>query len=209
MVVLHYTGMESSSEAATRLCNPHSGVSAHYLLDENGTVYRLVAESCRAWHAGVSCWAGDRNINDRSIGIELVNPGHEHGYRPFPEPQMRALESLLRSILDRHGISPTRVLGHSDVAPERKTDPGELFDWVRLARRELAVWPSESPPPPPEASVRRLLQEIGYDGEARLEAVIAAFQRHFVRDSPPTGDIDTQTLKQIAAVHHLYRPPTA
>lgn len=152
MLVLHYTGMISCEHALVRLCGPAAKVSAHYLIDEMGLVYRLVAEERRAWHAGVSSWAGARDINSRSIGIELVNPGHELGYRNFPVLQMQALAELAQEILARHPIPPHRVLGHSDVAPGRKQDPGELFDWEWLAGQGIGMWPAHSshrPPPQP------------------------------------------------------------
>src|SRR5215468_7605155 len=149
MLVLHYTGMQSAKVALDRLCDPVAKVSAHYSIDEDGTVYSHVPEARRAWHAGVSFWAGATDINARSIGIELVNPGHTCGYRPFPEAQMRALEELARSILARHSIPAHRVLGHSDVAPARKIDPGELFDWRRLARAGIGLWPETLAIPDP------------------------------------------------------------
>jgi len=141
LLVLHYTGMASCEAALARLCDPAAQVSAHYLIDEDGTVYRLVAEEHRAWHAGVSCWAGERDVNSRSIGIELVNPGHDLGYRNFPYQQMRALALLCRQILSRHPIPASRVLAHSDVAPGRKRDPGEKFDWAWLAGQGVGLWP--------------------------------------------------------------------
>ncbi len=141
MLLLHYTGMESAAAALDRMCDPAAKVSAHYMIDEDGTVYRLVDEDRRAWHAGVAHWAGEDDINSRAIGIELVNPGHEFGYRAFPEPQMAALEALCLDILSRHDIPPDRVLGHSDVAPDRRQDPGDLFDWKRLAAKGIGLWP--------------------------------------------------------------------
>ena len=139
MVVLHYTGMRSAGEALARLCDESSQVSAHYLIDEAGQVTNLVPEDKRAWHAGSSYWRGITDVNSASIGIELVNPGHEWGYRPFPEPQMDALLPLLADIMDRHDIPRANVVGHSDVAPARKTDPGEYFDWARLGQLGLAL----------------------------------------------------------------------
>jgi len=133
MLVLHYTGMQSAAAALERLCDPAAKVSAHYTIDEDGIVYAHVPEERRAWHAGQSFWAGRRNVNGSSIGIELVNPGHEFGYRAFPQAQIAALIELARGILARHAIAPSRVLGHSDVAPARKDDPGELFPWASLA----------------------------------------------------------------------------
>jgi len=202
MVVLHYTGMQSAAAAIDRLCDPQAAVSAHYVVEEDGAVWRLVPEHQRAWHAGESCWAGARNINDRSIGIEMVNPGHEFGYRAFPEAQMAALETLLDDILLRHGIAPARVVGHADVAPKRKQDPGELFDWRRLAARGLAIWPLEISAPPGSVDMRTALNVIGYDAEAALADVIAAFQRRFVPDGV-SGVADDRTAAAAAAVAAL------
>ncbi|MFM2045876.1 MAG: hypothetical protein RLY86_4452, partial [Pseudomonadota bacterium] len=129
MLILHYTGMRSGTAALERLCDPEAQVSAHYLIEEDGTVHRMVHERRRAWHAGVSLWRGEKDINSRSIGIELVNPGHEFGYRPFPAAQMAALTELCRGIVEHYAIPPLHVLAHSDVVPDRKIDPGELFDW--------------------------------------------------------------------------------
>jgi N-acetylmuramoyl-L-alanine amidase len=140
MVVLHYTAMADARAAADRLCDPGAEVSAHYLVAADGTLLALVPEELRAWHAGASAWGEVADVNSRSIGIELDNPGHELGYPPFPEPQMAALESLLAGILSRWSILPERVVGHACVAPGRKADPGEKLDWRRLARRGLAVW---------------------------------------------------------------------
>jgi len=145
MLVLHYTGMKSCEAALGRLCDENAQVSAHYLIDEDGTLYHLVDESRRAWHAGVSSWRGITDVNAHSIGIELVNPGHEHGYRDFPEVQMVALIDLCKDVLSRHAIPAQNVVGHSDVAPERKQDPGELFDWQRLASNGIGMWPREIP----------------------------------------------------------------
>ena len=139
MVVVHYTGMQSADEALERLCDPMAGVSAHYLIEENGTVHRLVREDRRAWHAGKSFWRGITDVNSASIGIELVNPGHEFGYRPFPEAQMEALLPLLADMVQRHDVPRANVVGHSDIAPVRKEDPGELFDWDLLAAHRLAL----------------------------------------------------------------------
>lgn len=192
MLVLHYTGMPDAASALERLCDPQSRVSAHYLVGEDGAVWRLVPEERRAWHAGVAEWAGESDVNARSIGIELVNPGHEHGYRPFPEAQMAALERLAAAVVRRHRIPPRRVVGHSDVAPARKRDPGELFDWARLARAGVGLWPElpeipEPPPPParpaPAAEACARLRAWGYAapraGAGGAAAVVAAFQRHF------------------------------
>jgi len=141
MLVLHYTGMASAEQALQRLCDATVKASAHYMVDEDGTVYRLVPEEMRAWHAGVSFWRGQTNINQRSIGIEMVNPGHEFGYRAFPEPQMRAVAALCKDVLMRHAIPPRNIVAHSDIAPARKEDPGELFDWKWLAGQGIGLFP--------------------------------------------------------------------
>jgi N-acetylmuramoyl-L-alanine amidase len=197
MLVLHYTGMKSAVEALDRLCDPAAEVSAHYLVDEDGTVWRLVPEDRRAWHAGRSFWAGETDINGVSIGIELVNPGHEFGYRAFPEAQLAALEALARGILARHAIPPKRVLGHSDVAPQRKQDPGELFPWERLARAGIGLWPRAAATRRRKAE--RLAAAIGYEVTEPLELVVAAFQRHW-RPSRCDGVADAETLALMAAV---------
>ena len=207
MLILHYTGMPTAADALDRLCSPEAGVSAHYLIEEDGTAWYLVPEERRAWHAGVASWAGRTDVNSASIGIELVNPGHEWGYRPFPEPQMTALEALCREILARHPIPPRYVLGHSDVAPQRKCDPGEFFDWRRLARAGIGLWPDKAtsvPDPKDIATLQQLLAAIGYEvpQTGRLDeatiAVIAAFQRHF-RPSCCDGRLDAETTGRIAA----------
>lgn len=206
MLVLHYTGMTSAAAAIERLRDPRAEVSAHYLIDEFGLVYRLVAEERRAWHAGVACWAGERDINSRSIGIELANPGHDFGYRDFPEAQIAALVELARGILARHPIPPQRVLGHSDVAPHRKIDPGERFPWRRLAAAGIGLWPDAAPPTDGGiAATQRALRAFGYDVEAtgtmddRTAGVIGAFQRHF-RPARVDGTADRETAGLAAAL---------
>jgi N-acetylmuramoyl-L-alanine amidase len=193
MVVLHYTGMRTGQEALDRLCDPAARVSAHYCIDEDGTVTGLVPEEKRAWHAGKSYWRGITDVNSASIGIELVNPGHEWGYRAFPEAQMEALLPLLADIVERHEIVPANVLGHSDIAPTRKQDPGELFDWSRLAKLRLAL-------PIPKAKIRLLydnmgafylaLERFGYDvSDGR--AAVRAFERRW-RPNRIEGEVDGQ-----------------
>lgn len=178
MLVLHYTGMQSAREALDRLCCPAAKVSAHYMVEEDGAVHALVEEGSRAWHAGVSCWRGAANVNQRSVGIEIVNPGHEFGYRAFPASQMRAVEQLCRGILERHAIPPRNVVGHSDVAPARKEDPGERFDWQALAAQGIGHWPAPGTAPgTPPAPLARLA-DYGYDLTVPDKAV-TAFQRHF------------------------------
>lgn len=213
MLVIHYTGMESAEAALERLCDPGAKVSAHYLIDEGGMVYALVDESRRAWHAGLSCWRGARDINDRSIGVELANPGHEFGYRPFPEPQMLALRDLCRGILGRHPIPPRNVVGHSDIAPLRKSDPGELFDWQRMARWGVGLWPpqddeQEIMPDRAVEEVQIMLAAYGYDVpvsgglDAETRAAIAAFQRHF-RPRRADGRLDRETVRQLELLLEL------
>jgi len=202
MVILHYTGMKTGAAALDRLCDPDARVSAHYLVEEDGNIWQMVEDSQRAWHAGLSHWSGATDINDRSIGIEIVNPGHEFGYRTFPDAQMRAVEALLAQIIERHQISPARVVGHSDIAPTRKQDPGELFNWKRLADKGLSVWPETPGNAIDPADARRYLSEIGYDPEAPLADVVTAFQRRFV-PAGVSGTLDGDTLAMIAAVHAL------
>ncbi len=199
-LVLHYTGMRSAAAAWRRLADPRSRVSAHYLITEDGAVLAMVPETRRAWHAGVAAWRGATDINARSIGIELVNPGHAFGYRRFPEPQMAALIKLARAIVSRHRIAARDVVGHADVAPRRKRDPGELFDWRRLAGAGIGRWPR---PPWPEAStdVAADLAAIGYDvTDAR--AALIAFQRRF-RPQRVDGVADPDTRRRLAAMRRL------
>jgi N-acetylmuramoyl-L-alanine amidase len=202
MLVLHYTGMRTAEAALNRLCDPTAKVSAHYAIDEGGTVYAMVPEEQRAWHAGISYWAGARDINARSIGIELVNPGHEFGYRAFAEPQIVALIALCRDILSRHTIPGWRVLGHSDVAPLRKDDPGELFPWARLAEAGIGLWPAPGLDPGADA-VAGLLTDYGYDPETPLEKTLTAFQRHF-RPSRVDGMADDETRRVLSGLIALY-----
>jgi len=178
ILLLHYTGMRSAEESLERLCDPASKVSAHYLIGEDGTRWHLVPDDRRAWHAGIGFWAGATDINARSIGIELQNPGHELGYRPFPEAQMRALIALAGDLVERHAIPRHRVLGHSDTAPTRKQDPGELFDWPRLAAAGIGLWPAQTAPASSGEDWQSLLARFGYD-LADPAAALTAFQRHF------------------------------
>lgn len=194
LVVLHYTAMASAEDALARLCAPEFEVSTHYLIAENGELYQLVAESERAWHAGRGEWRGRADINSRSIGIELDNPGN----RPFAEPQMAVLEQLLGQILNRWNIPAEGVIGHSDFAFGRKSDPGPRFDWRRLARRGLAVWPENCgrlhPPDPPAfaAAARRFgFPPAPLEGMQRESGhLLAAFRMRFApwRSGPLTGD---------------------
>jgi N-acetylmuramoyl-L-alanine amidase len=191
MVVLHYTGMADAASAIARLRDPEARVSAHYLIAEDGQVLRLVAEEMRAWHAGQSWWRGTQGVNGCSIGIEIVNPGHEYGYRPFTEQQMDALIPLLAGLVERHRVPPANVVGHSDVAPARKQDPGELFDWARLARHGLAVArPARNLVDPhwTDGGFLLALERWGYDVRDALAATLA-FQRRF-RPELLDGTID-------------------
>ena len=201
-LVLHYTGMKTAEDALARMCDPEAKVSAHYMIDEAGCILQLVDERRRAWHAGVSCWQGRERLNDCSIGIEIVNPGHEWGYRPFTEAQYRALEQLCPEIMERWSIPSTRVLAHSDIAPDRKEDPGELFDWRRLATSGIGVWPEDGEGRPRALSeVVRQLHRIGYslpdpgDRQARARRV-AGFQRRF-RPEGVDGEVDQETLARL------------
>jgi len=205
-LILHYTGMKTGAEALDRLCDPAAKVSAHYLIEEDGRIWQLVEEAARAWHAGISSWRGRARVNDFSIGIELVNPGHEFGYRPFPEAQMAALEALARAILTRHPIRQRQVLAHSDIAPLRKQDPGELFDWARLARSGIGIWPDFSAatePPSTAGAIQAALRQIGYACpatnvlDAETQTVIAAFQRHF-RPACCDGVLDDDSARRLA-----------
>lgn len=221
MLVLHYTGMPTGDAAIARLRDASAKVSAHYVIEEDGRVFRLVSEGRRAWHAGVACWRGHRDINGRSIGIELVNPGHEFGYRAFPRAQMSALERLARDIAARHRIPPRNVVAHADVAPERKEDPGELFEWERLARAGVGAWPKlggwfrrrsvpsfEFGPDDRDKAVIDTQQKLaawGYDLPAsgvldpRTTRVLVAFQRHF-RPSCIDGRLDGETASRLNAL---------
>ena len=195
MLVLHYTGMKTAQAALGRLCDPASKVSAHYTVDEDGTVYAHVPEARRAWHAGISFWAGETDVNSRSIGIELVNPGHEYGYRDFPDAQIEALITLCNGILLRRPIPSARVLGHSDVAPARKEDPGERFPWERLARAGIGLWPVSR-----DASLdAEALGRFGYDLGAGTEKVVTAFQRHF-RPEKLDGMWDHECARLLASL---------
>ena len=205
MLILHYTGMASGAAAIARLRDPEAKVSAHYVVEEDGRILRLVPEDRRAWHAGVSHWRGETGLNARSIGIEVVNPGHEHGYRPFPALQMAALCDLCLDILARHPIPPRHVLAHSDIAPDRKEDPGELFDWEGLARNGVGLWPTDESVLWPAAEKcapgdpAALLAAIGYRADLPQPVLLRAFQRHW-RPERVDGIADDATLARLAAV---------
>lgn len=210
MIVLHYTGMPETKAALARLCTKGTDVSAHYLIDEDGTAFQLIDEDKRAWHAGRGFWQGVRDINSASIGIELANPGHAFGYRAFPKPQIDALLTLLSEIIERHPTLDRRALwGHADVAPLRKEDPGELFPWQSLAAAGFGVWPPDTPQQAPsDVDSGLLLRAIGYEGlpdPAARHADLLAFQRHFLQDNL-TGTDDARTRARLAAVAQSLQP---
>ena len=218
MLVLHYTGMPTGEAALARLRDPEAKVSAHYLVEEDGRVFMLVAEERRAWHAGVSHWRGEADINGRSIGIEIVNPGHEFGYRPFPDAQIDAVIALIAAIRSRWTVPDARILAHSDVAPERKTDPGELFPWKRLAAAGHGLW--AEPPAAPGAplapgdegpgvfALQAGLTRLGYDCapsgayDGATATIIRAFQRHW-RQEVVDGVADGETRARLIALLRL------
>jgi N-acetylmuramoyl-L-alanine amidase len=217
VLILHYTGMPTAQEAIDRLRDPAARVSSHYVVDEDGAVLRLVPEARRAFHAGVSYWRGHSELNARSIGIEIVNPGHEWGYRDFPVLQLAAVCDLCLGILSRHPIPARNVIAHSDVAPDRKDDPGERFDWRSLAENGVGLWPEGVPDLGTAAAVgdatalrdvRAALSDIGYrvapEGafDPSLATVLRAFQRHW-RPEAITGEADAGTRERLSAVRRL------
>lgn len=186
-IVLHYTGMKTAQEALERLCNPQSEVSAHYFVDEDGRILQLVNEDKRAWHAGKSYWSGESDLNSASIGIEIVNPGHELGYRSFTAPQIKAVADLCGVLIKRYKIPKSHVLAHADIAPERKEDPGELFPWRDLASRGVGLWaePDEIDLEAAEAlcqdkvAMQKFLCEYGYDPDSEFSKTLIAYHRHY------------------------------
>lgn len=215
MIVLHYTGMPTGEEALARLRDPAFRVSSHYLVEEDGRIFKLVPEERRAWHAGVSFWKGEQSLNGASIGVEVVNPGHEWGYRSFPAAQVAAVIALLSDIRSRWSVPNSRILGHSDIAPARKEDPGELFPWAQLAAAGHGLWvdPPASPGAPLgkgdegtgvfalQAGLTRLGYELPpsgqYDDETAL--IVTAFQRHW-RQTRVDGVADGETRARLVAL---------
>jgi len=196
-LVLHYTDMESAASVIEKLKKPESKVSAHYVMDEDGTAIKMVDEEYRAWHAGQSSWRDKEKVNDFSIGIEIQNPGHTLGYRPFPDAQMRSLAKLCQEIIKRYHIRPRNVVAHSDIAPGRKKDPGELFDWQFLAEHEIGLWHEKKyhwerlmlhkgDHGGEVWKMQKALSKYGYkipltqQFDEETEAVVTAFQRHFL-----------------------------
>ena len=215
MVVLHYTGMATGEEALARLRDPAAKVSAHWLVEEDGRVFRLVPEERRAWHAGVSFWKGERDVNAVSVGVEIVNPGHDHGYRDFPPAQMEAVAALLDGVRERWSVADGRILAHSDVAPGRKIDPGERFPWAWLSRRGHGLWvePDASPGAPLAEgeegvgvfALQAGLARLGYDSapsgrfDAETRTIVEAFQRHW-RPARVDGVADGETRARLVAL---------
>ena len=227
MILLHYTGMESSDAALALLRSASSKVSSHYFLDESGGIVQLVPEERRAWHAGVSSWLGVTDINSCSIGIEIVNPGHDFGYPDFPAVQIKAVIALCRDIVERRKIPLARVLAHSDVAPARKNDPGEKFPWDKLADAGIGLWvdPTQVVPGPELdpgdqggaiTMIQQMLRDFGYAIEPTgaynetTTQVVTAFQRHY-RPARVDGIADhstLETLKRLLAARDALALPT-
>jgi N-acetylmuramoyl-L-alanine amidase len=218
MIILHYTGMETGEAAEAWLCNPVAEVSCHYLVHEDGRIVQMVRESDRAWHAGKSSWKGVADINSCSVGIEIVNPGHALGYVEFPDAQIEAVIELCTGIASRHNVAPERVLAHSDVAPGRKVDPGELFPWGKLFAAGIGHFVAPSPigggrfltggdRGEPVEALQSMLALYGYGVEisgvfdAATATVVAAFQRHF-RPERVDGVADRSTVETL---HHLLK----
>ncbi len=197
LIILHYTGMQDGPSALARMCDEDAQVSAHYMIEEDGRVFRLVDESKRAWHAGVSSWRGESDINSASIGIEIVNGGHDFGLPDFPPVQIEALIALVRDIMQRYQLKSHQVIGHSDIAPGRKIDPGERFPWGQLAEAGCALAPMAIRPDGLDAEAA--LKVIGYGFDAGLPAVVEAFQRRY-RPGRVDGLIDAETEALIGGV---------
>lgn len=202
LIVLHYTGMTSAADAIAWLANPDSKVSCHYVVDEAGHITQMVPEPMRAWHAGVSHWAGETDINSVSIGIEIQNPGHERGYPDFPPAQMQAIAALCADIALRRGIRPEGVLAHSDVAPERKIDPGEKFDWSFLARCGVGHWVA---PAPLDAVLSALVDPADTSTIAEAQSLL----RRYGYSIEPSGQLDECTCKVVRAFQSHFRPERA
>jgi len=219
ILVLHYTGMPTAEGAVRRLCSPESKVSSHYVVLEDGHIIQCVAEARRAWHAGQSSWAGETDLNSRSIGIEIVNPGHDHGYPEFPRRQIAAVTALCRSIFTRHRIPADRVLAHSDIAPSRKKDPGEKFPWKSLHDSGIGLWIKPAPvvsdgpiyvlgdTDPAIKELQELFAHYGYgvptngQFDSITHDVVTAFQRHF-RPAKVDGIVDVSTIETLRTLLH-------
>jgi N-acetylmuramoyl-L-alanine amidase len=213
MLVMHYTGMKTAEEAMARLCDPVARVSSHYTVDTDGTIYAHVPEEMRAWHAGISWWAGEANVNGSSVGIEIVNPGHEFGYVEFPQVQIAAVIDIACEIMARHRIAPARVVGHSDVAPARKEDPGELFPWAELADFGVGFWPFEKLAP--LSLAHQMAAPLWGDRSSRGDATVSLLNeadvqefvnklRDFGYGVPP--EVDVPLEKVVCAFQRHWRP---
>lgn len=212
MIILHYTGMQSGKVALERLCDPASKVSAHYVIEENGQTHHLVDNEDRAWHAGRSHWGGLSDINSASIGIEIVNKGHEFGYEDFPPAQIEAVVALVKDLMAKYDIRTDMILGHSDIAPERKTDPGERFPWKELAAQGIGLWPRPTNMDFEAAAdllgqeqiICDLLADLGYNPETEFDALIEAFHRHYFPEKFLEGAssklVNAETIARILAL---------
>ncbi len=215
MLLLHYTGMESMEAARDRLSDPESKVSAHYLVDEDGHVFDLVPDDKRAWHAGLSYWDHECDINSLSIGIEIVNLGHEFGYQDFPQEQMQAVLKLCQNVMSKYNI--TYVLGHSDVAPERKIDPGEKFNWKWLAENGVGMWPEPTVEEYEKAEVisrhdydaEKLFSFLGYNPMSAYIDVVTAFHRHYYPEVFESGNEGSICQESVARLLSLIRQKRA
>lgn len=197
LLVLHYTGMETDPAALARMQDPDAKVSAHYMVEEDGTIFRLVDEDRRAWHAGVSSWRGETDINSNSIGIEIVNGGHDYGLPDFPDVQIMAVIALSKDIMKRNKIIPANVVGHSDIAPERKNDPGEKFPWAGLAAAGVGLFPQTV------SEDRRILFSLG--DRDRGIAIAQSGLAHIGYGAQVTGVMDAATVKVVEALQRRYR----
>ncbi len=214
MIVLHYTGMKTAKGALDRLCDPAAEVSAHYFIDEDGVCLQLVDDDKRAWHAGASYWAGETDINSHSIGIEIVNPGHEFGYQPFPEKQLTTLAALCKIKIEEWSISPASILAHSDITPARKQDPGELFPWQRLAEQDIGLWPAPQEMDVEAAvdlvnnqdALHELFVSFGYNPMGDFGDIVTAFHRRYAPGTFKKGaDPASPTAETVAKLLSLLR----
>ncbi len=209
MIIIHYTGMQSERESIVRLCNPKSKVSSHFLIGQNGKVYQLVKNYQTAWHAGKSCWGKYKNLNKNSIGIELVNKGHSLGYEKFKKKQLLSLEKICKILIKKYKVKKQNIIGHSDIAPSRKIDPGEKFPWQKLARKKIGIWHSCRPNLLKKYRGKKIitksekkdfiknLKKIGYclnKRDLRLSRTVMAFQRHY-RKELINGYLDKECLE--------------
>ena len=207
-IIIHYTGMIDTFSALKRLCSRNARVSAHFLIDGKGKIWQLVSEEKVSWHAGISSLQNKTNLNYSSLGIELCNPGHDNGYLKFPEKQISSLESLLSKLIDKYNIRTESILGHSDIAPSRKKDPGEKFPWKRLANKGLAVW-TENKEDLPKTYIKKeliykSLKDIGYNVQNYYNDSIVAFKRHFIQ-SNLDSEISNEELKKLLAISSYFK----